>query len=762
MGSLEGTTIKLWLHVLVLVLSAPGLLRLTASADTRVFFGENRYHQDLRDFEASFRQNNNILILLRYDGAPIERSRDFARIAREATKASWQLTRVLRVESLATYPHVVVSADDPDVFEVKPLLDIVCPDDCDASQASLLDDPILRARLVSDDGTTLGIYLTFDLPYGSVDAVQSITQAVRELTNRLTESHAGLEAMFVGDITMMDAFNEAAERDTVTLIPLALATIIIVLVVMVGELRLVGYLIATGIYGVVVAMGIAGWLGTVLNAATSVSPVIILTLCVASGLHLMLTFQRQIRTQPDNVQRAAEVARGLNRGPIFLANLTTVVGFVSMNTADSPPIRELGNIVAVGLVAGTSLLLLVVPDWLARTRRLRTLPTVEWIRPALERLTRGDARRRTVLALAIAVACIAGIPRVDINDDFVRYFDSSFEFRRAADFSQRHMSGPNYIDLAVSSGEPDGIYAPRYLSTVRELSTWLREQALVANVAALPDVVEKVAARFGAEDFTALTREEIAQFVLTYELSLTAGQELDDFFDKDRESTRVSVLLSGGNSQSVSALENSIYRWFREHAPPEYGIVVTGINIPVSHMSLLNIRAMLIGMLASLVIIAVAVAIYFRDVRVVLFIGPTILVPMAMGFGLWGWFVGDIGFAAAVIAAMTIGILDYDAIHITYRYRHARSVLGVSPEEAVDVTLMTVGHAVLVNSIALAAGFCLLVFSGFEVNRALGLCTTLIMLSGLVVHLLLIPSALVWLDRRVESRLSLPPLQEGK
>lgn len=754
--------IKLALHVLVLVLTAPGLARLTASADTRVFFGENRYHEDLRAFEGTFRKNNNVLVLLRLDGARIGASPEFARILREATDSSWKLTRVLRVESLATYPHVNVDPNDPDSFDVRPVLDVVCPEACDPTKADLLDDPILRARLVSADGTTVGVHLTFDLPYESVDAVQAITRAARKLTDDLRAAHPGLETYFVGDITMMDAFNEAAERDTATLIPLVLATMILVLVLMVGELRLVGYLMATGAYGAVVAMGCAGWAGMVLNAATSIAPVIVLTLCVASGLHLMLTFERQVVAQPHDVRRAAKITEGLNRGPIFLANLTTVVGFVSMNTADSPPIRELGNLVAIGLTAGTSVLLLVVPDALARVRKLRVLPTVEWIRPTLERLARGNPRRRVLLAIGIAVACVAGIPRVDINDDFVRYFDTSFEFRRAADFSQAYMSGPNYIDLAVTSEGPDGIYDPKYLGVVRALGEWLRGRPNVANVASLADVVSEVAEKFGVNDFARLSRDEIAQLVLTYELSLTAGQDLEDFFDRSRASTRVSVLLSGGSSQSVTTLENAIYGWFREHAPPGYRIVVTGINIPVAHMSLLNIRSMLIGMLGSLLVIAVAMALYFRDLKVVLFIGPTILVPMAMGFGLWGWLVGDIGFAAAVIAAMTIGILDYDAIHITYRYRYTRRVLGVRPEEAVDITIMTVGHAVLVNAIALSAGFFLLVFSGFEVNRALGLCTTLIMLSGLVVHLLLIPSALAWLDRRGESRLSLPPLQEGQ
>ena len=733
------------LHLLVLVLAVPGLGRLTASADTRVFFGDNVYHRDLIEFEASFRQNNNILLLLRYRDEPITASPEFARILREATDEAWRLPRVLRVESLATFPHVTAEVG---AFVVEPVLDVICPDACRPDQAGLVNDPLLRARLVSTDATTVGLYLTFDLPYESPSAVQAITDAVRDLAQRLTDAHEGITAHFVGGITMMDAFNEAAERDSATLVPLVLLVMLGVLVITLGEPRLVALLLGTGVYAVLVAMGIAGWFGLILNAATSITPVIILTLTIASGLHVMLTFQRQLSGETPDIPQAARMALDLNRGPVLLATLTTVMGFLSMNLADSPPIRELGNLVSVGLVAGASVLLFMVPDGLARLRRVNTTRASRGLRTLLERAMRGDPRRRMLVSSVVVLVCVAGLARLGINDDFVEYFDSSFEFRRAAEFSQAHMSGPNYIDLAVASGAPDGIYDPAYLAVVRDLSAWLRERDLVASVASISDVVEDVAQSFDpTADFTRFTTEQIAQYVLLYELSLTAGQDLDDFFDKSRSSSRISVLLSGGNSMTVVALEEAIKDWFAERAPPRYRITVTGINIPVAHMSLLNIQSMLRGILASLVLIALTVGVYFRDVRVFLVTGPAIVLPIAMGFGVWGWLVGDIGLAASVIAAMTVGIIVDDAIHIVYRYKHTQRILGVPPDEAVDVTVMTVGHAVLVTSLALAAGFSFLAFSGFEVNRALGLCATLIVASGLVVHLMLVPGVLAWLDR---------------
>jgi hypothetical protein len=206
--------------------------------------------------------------------------------------------------------------------------------------------------------------------------------------------------------------------------------------------------------------------------------------------------------------------------------------------------------------------------------------------------------------------------------------------------------------------------------------------------------------------------------------------------------------LNGGNSQTVIALEDDVYRWFEPYKKQGYSIDVTGINVPVAHMSILNVTSMLSGIFWGLVANAIVLGIYFKSVRILLLTAPAIFLPSAMGFGLWGWLVGEIGLAASIVAAMTIGIIIDDAIHIIYRYQYTRDVLNEAPEAAARLTVNSVGFAILATSVALAVGFLILGLSGFAVNQTLGLLTAVILVCGLVVDLILVPRALAWLDLR--------------
>jgi uncharacterized protein len=740
-----------WAHVLVGLACAPGLLRLETSADTRAFYGDNVYHRDLKAFEATFQKNNNVLILMRLDGARIDTSPALAAAVRSATTRAWQLPYAMRVESLATYAHVEGNEGE---FLLEPLLDVLCPENCLPDTAGLLDDPLIRSRLVSKDATTVGVYVAFDLPVRT-KAVQTITAAVRTLAADLKTETPGLEVHFAGGITMMSAFSEAARRDAATLIPLVLVVQFVLLILILGEVKLVGLLLLTGIYGSVVAMGLAGWLGVAVNAATSIVPVLILTLAVASGLHLLVTYLRQRLQEPGDPARAVTVALDLNTRPIVLTAVMSIVGFLSMNFANAAPLRELGNFVAVGLTAATTLLLYVLPVPLRRMRRIRVLTTSRLMTSAVQWLAETRSNVPAIVVSVFAVVAVAGTARITLNDDFVQYFDKSFEFRQGADFAREHMGGPNMLDIIVTAPEADGIYEPAYMDLVVQFSRWLRGEPYVASVVSVADILEKVARTFtGDSNLTHRTRDELAQFVLTYELSLTAGQGLEDYFDKARRSTRVSALLTGGDSQTVVGLEHGIDRWFEPYRHAGYSVVVTGVSVPVAHMSILNVTSMMAGIVLSLVVSALILGWYFKSYRILALTAPAIFLPSAMGFGLWGWLVGEIGLAASVVAGMTIGIIIDDAIHIIYRYQYTRDVLQESPRAAARTTVSSVGIAIMSTSLALGGGFLLLGLSGFQIDRTLGLCTAYIVLCGLVVDLVLVPRVLVWLDERAENALA--------
>lgn len=122
------------------------------------------------------------------------------------------------------------------------------------------------------------------------------------------------------------------------------------------------------------------------------------------------------------------------------------------------------------------------------------------------------------------------------------------------------------------------------------------------------------------------------------------------------------------------------------------------------------------------------------------------LVPAAIAFGLWGLIVGQVGLAASVVAAMTLGILVDDTVHFLSKYQHARKQLNLTPEESIRYAFATVGSALWITSAVLIMGFSLFAFSSFKINNEMGILTSTIFGLGLFAEFLLLPPLLLTLE----------------
>jgi hypothetical protein len=66
--------------------------------------------------------------------------------------------------------------------------------------------------------------------------------------------------------------------------------------------------------------------------------------------------------------------------------------------------------------------------------------------------------------LCIAIILIAMIPKIELNDQFVEYFDESLEFRQSAEFALENLTGIYRAEWSIPSGNPNGITDPNYLN----------------------------------------------------------------------------------------------------------------------------------------------------------------------------------------------------------------------------------------------------------------------------------------------------------
>jgi predicted RND superfamily exporter protein len=159
-----------------------------------------------------------------------------------------------------------------------------------------------------------------------------------------------------------------------------------------------------------------------------------------------------------------------------------------------------------------------------------------------------------------------------------------------------------------------------------------------------------------------------------------------------------------------------------------------------------NIRSMLLGTTLALVAISLVLIIALRSVRIGLTSLIPNLVPGAMGFGIWGLAVGEVGLSLSVVTSMTLGIVVDDTVHFLSKYQRARRELNYDAAASVRYAFTTVGRALVVTSVVLVAGFLVLSLSHFELNAGMGLLTALVIALALLADFVLLPPLLMQLE----------------
>ena len=99
------------------------------------------------------------------------------------------------------------------------------------------------------------------------------------------------------------------------------------------------------------------------------------------------------------------------------------------------------------------------------------------------------------------------------------------------------------------------------------------------------------------------------------------------------------------------------------------------------------------------------------------------------------------------MAAISLGIVVDDTVHLTTKYLRGRREKRLDPRGAVCYAFTTVGLAIVVNTIILAIGFSLLTFSTFKVTVDMGLLTGLSIVFAMILDFLFLPALWIWVDR---------------
>ena len=744
-----------WLIVaialLFMLVMTAGVRFITTTNAHRILFGED--NPQLIAFEVlenTFSASNRALIAI----APREGlvfTRETLGAVEELTEAAWRAPYSNRVDSLTNYSHSEALEDD---LIVEPLVeDAQSLSDADVARVEEIakNSIDIIGRLVSHDGKVAGLAINFVLPDNPDAAVVEITDFLDDMLEQAHASHPNIDYYLTGDVVMNRAFADATKDDFRTLAPIVFVVIILAAVILLRSILGTLSIVLMLVFVVNTTMGFAGWIGAIFNPANSGVPIIVMTIAVAHSVHIVAAVLLAMSRGLDRNAAIAESLRS-NAYPVFLTSVTTMIGFLSLNASDSPPFHVLGNLVAFGVLWAFIYSMTLLPALLSilplRVRRVRTEQPVFFDRFGAFVV----ARSKFLLwfVTLVAVVLVMGIPRNVLTDNWTRYFDERYEFRRHTDFVIDNLTSLDTLEYSLDAGEEGGITKPDYLRTVDAFAAWYRGQPEVTHVQAFPDIMKRLNKNMNGDDPTFYRLpddpELAAQYLLLYELSLPFGSDLNDRIDVSKSATRMTVAVRSLSAQSLRELDARAQVWLRANAP-DIAEEASGISVIFAHLSQRNIYSMLRGTIAAMALISLILILVFRSVRFGLISLLPNFIPAAMSFGLWGYLVGHVGLAGSVMVAVAFGIIVDDTIHFLSKYRKARHE-GLPPTEAVRSTFRTVGQALWTTTAVLSAGFLVFASSGFEVSWALGLLVAITLVFALLADFLLLPALLVAVDRR--------------
>jgi predicted RND superfamily exporter protein len=722
----------------------------------RVFFAEeNPQLAAFDEIERVYIKTDNILFTVKPEQGDVFQPH-VLKMLQELTAESWKLPYSQRVDSITNFQHSYAEEDDLTVG------DLVEKKGSRLTQAETghiktiaLNEPLLVGKVLSRDATTTGINVLINLPGKNLEEVPKAANAARALVEKYKTKYPNIEIRPSGMVFMNNAFMESSMQDMATLTPVMFCTLMVVALLMVRSISATLAVLVVILFSTMAAMGFGGWMGFPLSPPSAITPTIVLTLAIADSIHIIMSMKKAMQQGIAKRDAIIESLR-INIQPVFLTSLTTVIGFLSLNFSESPPFWHLGNMTAFGVAAAFVFSIVLLPALLVILPiKIKKKPddhksamdsfadlVIKFNKPFL------------IISIIITISIGTMISRIEINDQFVQYFDESISFRPDTEFMMKNLSGIYSIEYSIGSLGAEKINQPEYLSNLEKFTQWLRLQPEVDHVFSMADIFKRLNKNMHGDNpewYRIPDEEALAgQYLLLYEFSLPYGLDLNDRINIDKSATRLTVTVKDISTRQLRAFKALSEKWLQDNTPQYMHSRATSPAIMFAFISDRNVNAMVKGNIFSLVLISGVIMLALRSFSIGLISMIPNLAPIAMGFGIWGVLIGQINMAAAFAFAACLGIIVDDTVHFLSKYIRARREENMAVREAVHYAFHTVGSAMAVTTVILMAGFMVMAQSGFQMNSYLGLLTAIVIGSALFLDFFLLPPLLISLDEMTQ------------
>jgi predicted RND superfamily exporter protein len=709
-------------------------------------------YQQYERFRHEFGGQRLLLIAFQSDELFTPHSLEFIRLVTDEIE---RVSTVERVQSLATANVVIglpAREDEGGGIEVQPLLEgrLDEPGAVARVRRLVLDDPLLRGDLVSEDGTVTVVTVTFD-----EDRIDEVRGRVINEIHALVDSRLppGMTAHYNGSLEISETYNRVTLANTMRLTPPILILTVGAIFFLFRSWRITLLLMVAVVVSAIWTMGLFVQMGFTYNVLASMLLPLVIILAIADDVHIVQHFNHELRETGSKEHAFKSSVQHLSP-PLLGASVTTALGLASLATSNVVAVRSFGLGASVGVMVDFVMSLVLVPTLLMMLKTEKGVaPQERYLLAPMQRValfSMSQAKYIAVGVVAVLAIAAAGMFRLRVDTNHINFFADDHPIHRSAVVIDEKLSGIYSFNILLE-GEPESMKTPEALQKMEELRLRLEKLPFVKKVVSLADYVKRVNRELnGGEESAAVlpsNADAIAQELFVFGLSDEGRRELERIAASDYSRAQISVKLA---SMSSDLVFEQINRAEAEAATVFAGTgitpTVTGSGRLFATLDHYIVESQLSSFGTAFVTVFAVIFIVFRSARFGALAIVANALPVCAVLGLMGWLGISLNIATVMVASVALGVVDDDTIHFIGRFRRERA-RGIGTERSIELATMHEGRASLTTAIINSLGFGILIFSSYRPTAWFGGLLALTMAVAFLAEVLVVPAVIVLLPK---------------
>ncbi|MDF2453892.1 MAG: hypothetical protein K0S26_3396, partial [Bacteroidota bacterium] len=495
-------------------------------------------------------------------------------------------------------------------------------------------------------------------------------------------------------------------------------------------------LIITGV-GVLWSMGIMQLFGYKITILSGLIPPLIMVIGLPNCIFLINKYQSEFVLHGNKIKSITRSIETIGV-TLFLANITTAIGFGVLYFTKSLMLVEFGIVASISVMATYFITLILVPVI------LNVLPTPKAkhtkhqegkvINKALDIVDYLVQNRRPAIYITTAILtgiCFWGMTFIDMNGYVVDDLPKKDPIYTDLHFFEDNFNGVLPFEISVDTKKENGLFEnnAKALYKIKAMQKVFEGYPIFSKPLSVVEAIKfsYQAYNDGNPKYYRLPGVTDLKTLSEYSGSLKGqNNKLAKFIDSTKQTTRISYQVADIGSKKMKELMTIIRPKIDSiFSPAEYKVSLTGHSLVFLKNNDYLLSNLLESLLIEIILIAIVGIALFRSVRIIVLSKLPCLIPLVITAGIMGFL--DIRFKPSTILIFSIafGISSDGTIYFLTKYRQELKKNNAGAAAAISAAIKDTGLSMVYTSIILFSGFSIFSASSFGGTVALGILVSL-------------------------------------